>query len=353
MLLTDQQCEAVDQAASAIKEGRELFTIGGYAGTGKTTISREILESVPGGAACAFTGKAASVLRSKGVPATTIHKLIYRWCPHSDRFIKCKHLPCEWILIDEGSMISGDLWRDLKSFGVPIVATGDPGQLEPVGEDAGVMDSPDFTLKEIHRQAAESPILCFAHELREGYPFWERVDTGLLASRDPQDFWSHIHWAEQIIVGRNQTRVGVNQIAREKRGFSGFPIVRGDRLVVLVNDYELGAWNGQILTVQRVMTNGWSNDIDAVVETDDGDEVELPMTIEFLGSHRRPDRRLAEFYRGRCAVVDYGYALTCHKAQGSEWGKVLVLEEHAYNWDRDRWRYTAATRAVEGLVYVG
>src|SRR5262249_38992490 len=137
-------------------------------------------------AVCAFAGKAAHVLVKKGVErAQTIHSLIYipeeivtvetvqlpggkvRQVTKKRTLWNCRDdLDVSGILVDEASMISGQLYADLCSFGLPLVFVGDHGQLEPVGEDVGLMADPDFTLETIHRNANE--ICHFGAHLRHG-----------------------------------------------------------------------------------------------------------------------------------------------------------------------------------------
>ena len=153
MNLTAEQQNAVTLAVDAIKNG-SLFRIGGYAGTGKTTIAKFIVESVPKAMVCAFTGKAANRLAEKGLPmAQTLHRTIYNYDPYSKTFsLKDQsEVYGDYFLIDEGSMISMPLWRDVQSFGKPIIVLGDPGQLEPIGDDPNLMENPDVVLEQIEQ----------------------------------------------------------------------------------------------------------------------------------------------------------------------------------------------------------
>ena len=72
--LSAEQQEAVEQLLSF---PNTIQTLGGYAGTGKSTVVKQLKQQLPNFAVCAFTGKAAHVLRRKGVAAKTIHSLIY------------------------------------------------------------------------------------------------------------------------------------------------------------------------------------------------------------------------------------------------------------------------------------
>ena len=183
-----------------------LFRIFGYAGTGKTTIIRSLLEDFPKLNCCfgAYTGKAALVMQKQGLPARTVHSLIYRPVLPSKK--KCDELLakikeeqdskvknrlyaelneaqkvsfelrsrdesalalCNLLVLDECSMVNQEMLEDLLSFKVPIIALGDPGQLPPIsGAGAIIKEKPDVLLEKIHRQAEGDPIIDFATRAR-------------------------------------------------------------------------------------------------------------------------------------------------------------------------------------------
>lgn len=350
MKLTGEQEEAYTLAENFLDgNGDRVLRIGGYAGTGKTTLAKVIYKRNRDGAACAFTGKAASVLRSKGIPATTIHKLIYKFSKRDDKFILKDDIPYDWIMVDEGSMISNRLWFDLGSFQIPIIVLGDPGQLEPIGDDPGLMVDPDYTLETIHRQAAESPILRLAHEVRDGNQMGAIHEPGLDVYEGDEKFWDDPLWADQILCGRNVTRVKVNKICRELIGYKE-DLEAGDRLIVLCNDYELGVWNGQMLRVWDILDEQPDEyNIEAI--DDAGDRFELTVAKDYLSSRKSPNFRETRGLRGIAAVAAYGYCTTVHKFQGSEADKVAVLDEQSPLWEASRHRYTAITRAAKELRY--
>ncbi len=347
--LGDAQQEALDACVSSLRAGRRCFTVGGYAGTGKTHVATRLFNEVSGGAVCAFCGKAANVLRSRGLPATTIHKLIYEYDKRRQRFFKKLLLDCEWILVDEGSMIAIRLWEDLRSFRLPIVVFGDCGQLEPVGDDPRLMARPDVLLDQIYRQDEDSTIVEFATVLRTGgwYGYGVKGDVTLAPSGE---FWDDLSWADQMICAFNASRVRANAAVRAARGWF-VPLVTGDRLVVLMNDYENCLWNGTQMVVNGI-THRCDEYADVSVDVDDGRTIECRVTLEYLGSAKGVDRE-AKFALAESGhvPVDYAYCVTCHKAQGSQWDRVAVLEEPSSKWDMRRWSYTAATRASTELRY--
>src|ERR1051325_10116299 len=196
-----------------------VFRLFGYAGTGKTTLAKHIAAGVDGKVLfAAFTGKAASVMRQKGcVGASTIHSLIYRAResreepPSFDLWHDSPAAKARLIVIDECSMVDAELGRDLLSFGAPVLVLGDPAQLPPIqGGGFFTEQPPDAMLTEVHRQAADDPIIHLSMAVREG----EWIEPGRYgdsevvrkASLDP----ARVLDADQVLLGRNATRRAYN-----------------------------------------------------------------------------------------------------------------------------------------------
>lgn len=336
-------------------------TLGGYAGTGKTTLIRSLKKHLPDFAVCAFTGKAAHVLRRKGVPATTIHSLIYR--PHKESYIDAKGDRRErWVfgriprammlatgmIVDEASMVTERIYEDLRSFDVPLIFAGDHGQLEPVGDRFNLMKSPDIILETIHRNAGE--IARFAEFIRNGYDSadWPKARGKLKGRRRVQFLTAEKacespvgNW-DQWIVAFNKLRVGLNRAYRSViLGERGDLPVLGDRVMCLQNDHSLGVFNGMQGTVGAL-------DKPNLMRFDaDGREYWVEYVPEQFNRTERP-----EFERSKRLPFDYCYVITCHKAQGDEFDRVLVFEQRCPLWDHARWAYTAASRARVRLDWV-
>jgi exodeoxyribonuclease-5 len=338
-----------------------IFRLFGYAGTGKTTLAKHIAEGVDGKVLfAAFTGKAAMVMRSKGCQgATTIHSLIYRPLESSTAtpsFTLWDDAPAskaKLIIIDECSMVDADLGRDLKSFGIPLLVLGDPAQLPPIQGGGFFTDAePDAMLTEVHRQAQGDPIVRLSMDIRAG----NRLQPGVygetqVVTRDALDP-QRVLDADQVLVGRNATRRAYNIRMRERRGFEGeLPIV-GDKLVCLRNNRRKGLFNGglwlikerprprkQILTMHLKPDDGAS---DRVLKVSVRSEC-FTGSVEELPWEQR--KKYDEF--------DFGYVLTVHKAQGSQWDDVVLFDESfAFPESRDRWLYTGVTRAAKRLTVV-
>jgi exodeoxyribonuclease-5 len=327
----------------------EVTTLGGLADSGKTVLVAALKEALPSYQVCAFAGKAADVLRRRGLRASTIHSLIYT--PQELRghvyweLKEPREVPGNGFIVDEASMIGKTLHQDLLSFGRPIFYLGDHAQLPPVSDsDFNLMSDPDFKLEEVHRHAGE--IKHFANWLRQGGTAkkWlrEKSATGAQvqiveeADLNPADI-------NQIICGYNATRVRENQRFRACLGYPEDRPVPGDRVIckqncnVMFNGQQatLAGIQGNILTV-RVEVNGRTV------------RHHIPCALETFNCERLPERRLL---KGR-VPFDYAYCITAHSAQGSEWDHVLVLEEHSRLWSSARWAYTAASRAIQQLTWV-
>lgn len=348
----------------------QIFRLSGYAGTGKTTLVRYI-DGIDYYAA--FTGKAAHVLRQKGVPATTIHSLIY--IPASKSRARLLELEKKLeldptnvelaaeiakekknvkrpmfslnydsplknafaVAIDEGSMLDERIGSDLMSFGCKILVLDDPAQLPPVyGRGFLTNAPPDAQLTEIHRQARGNPILDLATTVRQTKALPAEHQLIRREKITPEMALE----ADQLIVGRNATRAMINGRMRELLGYTGpFP-VPGDKVVCTRNNHDLGLLNG---AVHRVVDCS-EEDGFLWMELDDIEgEIKVHREL-FLGEE------ISHWGWDNANHFEFGYALTCHKAQGSQWDKVGVFDESgAFRENRARWLYTAITRAAKEL----
>ena len=343
----------------------QVFRLFGYAGTGKTTLARHIAEGVDGEVKfAAFTGKAASVMRGKGCKgASTIHSLIYRAresgeeIPSFDLYDEAPASKADLIVIDECSMVDAELGRDLLSFGVPVLVLGDPAQLPPVQGAASPTGffteaAPDAMHTEVHRQAQDDPIVRLSMAIRAGDTLepgrYGETQVVRRADLDPE----RVLDADQVLVGRNATRRAYNARMRERRGFDGDMPAAGDKLVCLRNNRKKGLFNGSLWSVKErggrksgVMTLRLTPDDEA-----GGRGVKVSVRPEcFAGGIEQVDWPRRKPYD----EFDYGYVLTVHKAQGSQWDDVVLFDESfAFADARERWLYTGVTRAAKKLTVV-
>lgn len=409
-LTADQQEAAALIEAWYHHLNTQIFVLCGYAGTGKTFLVDYVVRALGlvAGESAAFvapTGKAASVLIQSGVPATTVHSLIYTREEDIEvdengeviseqflRFVKKESIDSKikLIVLDETSMVSDDVLRDLLSFGVKCLCCGDPAQLPPVGGSNTLLSTPVITLKEIVRQERDNPIVRLAARVRAGErpAYGEDGCVSVIPRRalDADARRALFTQADQIIVGTNRTRAMINREVRAIRGISPDRVLPqdGEKIICTLNDWskpldERGNFhlvNGIIGRCHRVREQ-----LDGLGQLDFqpdflAERVEdLPFdTGVFVRGqyyhgygnraclltngilvHENNREMLRRFKVRREDTVcrfEFAYAVTCHKAQGSEYDFVVVIDESGYFEDGKEWLYTAVTRAKKRLVIV-
>jgi len=364
MAWSEQQSQAIKAVSkwASDRSSPQVFRLFGYAGTGKTTIAKEIAQQVGGMVLFAtFTGKASLVLRSKGCDnASTIHSLIYKVDDDGPNptFVINNESPlfiARLLIVDEVSMVGDDLARDLIGFNTKILVLGDPAQLPPVkGTGYFIDEKPDFMLTEIHRQAADNPIIRMSMEIREGrklqigqYGDSRVIPRAKMGQRMVMD-------ADQVLCGLNRTRRTSNLKIRALLGRNDVMPTSGDRLVCLRNNKEKQLLNGGLWDVESVEGVTDDGDVPMTVRSSDNPLITYPVEIEvptqfFLGT----EDTLEYSRRRESDEFDYGYALTVHKSQGSQFDNVLVIDEsRVFKEDAAKWLYTAVTRAAQKIIIV-
>ena len=273
------------------------------------------------------------------------------------------------IVLDEVSMVGEEMARDLMSFGKPILVLGDPGQLPPIkGEGAFTKDAPDIMLTEIHRQAAESAVIRLATMARQGQPIgFGQHDTFVWKMRKADVTPEQCLRGGQVICGMNVTRLQLNNAMRRAAGFacgSVLPTGKAEKIICLKNQNDLGLINGMFVTLDDIVEEG-SLYFSATVTDEDGQPVGPPAGNGARGrlriykghfeDHVAFDRdRHDRDWRDKRALTEatFGWAITGHKSQGSQWQNVIVWDDGLgrSDLDRRRWLYTVITRAEKGLV---
>jgi exodeoxyribonuclease-5 len=374
------------------------ITVGGYAGTGKTHLAtalrislRDLNRRVRVGF-CAFTGKASSVLKERlesigglyrGDYVGTIHGMIYRPIVAEDErrqqrivgWEKRSTLPYDVIVLDEASMVSSELWGDLTSYGIPVVAVGDHGQLPPVGDRFSIVHCPDLVLNEIHRQALGSPIIRLSVEVRTRGQipfgtFGKDVCKMGRSSADFDDVFENIDFSQPTIVtvcGMNWTRIQLNRQIRKKLGYYGDVPCEGERVICLRNNRHTKLMNGQLGTLDRISLSVPPHIYEAVIKLDATSEPYQTLIHSccfgkqgYEGCYdevapKKVERILDDTGYPAVDLFDFGYAISVHRSQGSEWDSVVLIEERSRHWDDEfytRWLYTAVTRAKERLFVI-
>lgn len=351
--LSDEQQGVFDRISAFVRDpapAKPYFTVHGLAGSGKTVLLSHVYSAFPDSWACALSGKAADVLRRKtGFEVDTIHSTFYSL---EDEFETAEgksvldfqelhgegDLLGKLVLVDEVSMIPDDMAEDMIRTGARIVAFGDPGQLPPV-QGQQFFSKPDATLKTIHRQALDSPIIRQAHLVRSGRGYKNdteafRVTTG--ASRED------LLRADAILCWKNKSRQAMNAKMRSFKGITADHPVAGEMLMCLRNAKDFGLYNGAIYKLLRDFHAG---DTRILLEVE-GEPVEIEM-VKFEALRDgipSGERALTSF--------TFSYAITVHKAQGSEFDHVLLVDEYSMQENRKEWLYTALTRAAKSIQVV-
>ncbi|WVW37803.1 Dda-like ATP dependent DNA helicase [Aeromonas phage Gekk3-15] len=359
---------------------RPYFVIAGLAGTGKTTIVKYGVRAIglhPH--KCVFiapTGKAASRLRAKGnAGAMTLHSFAYlclgefedeRTGEDQPVFIERGSLDFvpDLVVLDEGSMVSARDRETLVSFNIPLVVLGDHGQLDPVNAVAGfdLENGSDVKLEEIERQGADSNIIRAAMFVRQGYQLPERDYPDMKVIRGYPSTEKFVEFAgldgvSQILCGRNETRRSINSEVRAALGFTAPLPKKGEKIVCTFNQRNHGVMNGELYIVdgfpeKPTMEEYRGDDHDVwfipLVSTDDGRKVRARFNPKcFLAEVDSDEHKEALKHAGGW---DWGYAITVHKSQGSEWDNVLLVDE-SMSGNKAKWRYTGITRAALYLEY--
>lgn len=330
---------------------------------------------------CSYTGKATRVLTQnlisqkslkKQDSVSTIHSLIY------SPMVDAKEQIIGWelkdsvkydlIIIDEASMVSKEIWQDLLSFNIPIIAVGDHGQLPPIKGKFNLMEKPQIKLEKIHRQAAGNPIIEWSIQARkEGNIPLETLRTpkGTVRKIDKNDIDAQSDIEElltnytddaMILSGYNNTRTRLNEFIRKSLGFES-PIPQiNDRVICLRNNHITGIYNGMLGTISKI-TEENEDWYFAEIQFDD----EMSTYKGLISVNQFGNSESLNFTDKRSKIMtgdlfDFGYALTVHKSQGSQARRVILFEERFKQMNDEMWRkwlYTGVTRAMEELYVIG
>ena len=391
MELTLKQQQGLDIAVQRHRDKEKYVVISGYAGTGKSTLVKFIIEALDVDeskvAYATFTGKAAEVLRKKGNRnAMTLHRLLYDSRPRQGGgFIRIPKTKLDYtiIVVDECSMVPKSMIDMLLRHKAFIIFLGDPGQLPMIdkSEAHNLLDHPHIFLDEIMRQAAESEIIQLTMKIRNGdsIPYMAGQEVQVIPKKELVT--GHLLWADTILSATNAVRHNVNKQMRELLGYKGV-LNPGEKVICKRNYWEDLNEEGDALVngTIGIVNNIFDSFIDIPYYIKN-DRHHIPTVMaEFLpegGSSFGTINFDKDFLLTEQSCVDwrvsyqigkmrqklgdilprqatYGYCLTGHSAQGSQWPKVLVLEEN-FPFDREehkRWLYTCCTRPEEKLVLI-
>lgn len=387
-----------------------IAVLTGFAGTGKTSLLRVIADQYGTPLVLTPTGKAAlRVSEASGLDASTIHRFLYKADedPKTGEPIFTPHDPWELreivdgdlVLIDEASMVSQQIWGDLidaaRHADFKILLVGDRFQLPPVTKDKSgkffsALDIPTpFTvnLTEVIRQALESPILRASVILRT-----TNNEADALSLLEPIGVSKLIPTLVELrqkksitLVHRNATRHKLNREAREALGYEADTLNPGEPLLVLHNNYPLDRYNGEVVDFNMWTTPPTEETRMAVLDRYTNSSLEMGFGVAYveqtpcmlsldevngrteqakigIKSIKKSARYMYEHMTGESDArppsylnTNYGYALTVHKSQGSEFDEALVVIEGSLHFmaplERRRFLYTAITRAKQKLYY--
>lgn len=391
IVLTKKQQEALDRIVERYAVGERYTTISGYAGSGKTTVVRMAIEALGVNenevVHATLTGKAAQVLQRKGNKnCETLHKLLYKTHMTPTGYIRQKNMsiPYKVVVVDEVSMVSNDMLNHLMILenNPYLIFLGDPYQLPPIEtkDKNALLQVPHVFLDEIMRQAQESDIIKVSMDIREGKklkPFLGK-DIRIYSKKDFDE--NMLEWADQILVATHNQRREINDLVRSRMGRGPEPEI-GDKIISGKNNWEklsqMGeslvngtiAYLGPHITSTFIKPPHYVKHKDIVpvfageITLDTGDVMKDMIiskeeivtgnpVFDFqdqyqMGKRKRDMYKIPSFF-------EYGYAITVHRAQGSQWDNVLIFEDR-FPFSREehnRWLYSAVTRGAEKVVVI-
>ena len=378
--LTGEQTELVNRLLSWYRsKTTQTFAYTGAAGTGKTTCIRSFIEEagIERYITCAFVGKAVTVLAKQGLPATTIHSMIYHVIFEDvlDEFgdpvmvngrvkkklsfvkkDKIEHDP-QLIVVDEATMVNDQLCEDILSFGIPTVFIGDMNQLPPVFGVSSIMLMPNYALHKIMRQAEDDPIVHLSQKILNNEPIYYGQYGNSVVCRTFELGYNYQDF-DVILSPINRTRDQINDHIRHNiRGYRGIDPVIGDKLICRQNDWSRSVDGNIYLTtgMSGIVTDinrglGEENYMSINFQPDicEDEFFNLRLDLKYIRSNYE-DRKL--YGISSYEKFEYGYCITVHQSQGSGWNNVLFIDHYFHDIEYlRRVRYTAITRAIYGLT---
>lgn len=385
MKLNEQQAQAIEALRKWWYNGnKQVFQISGAAGTGKTTLIRYLINEIKlehdEVLFTAFVGKATLAMSRNGLNAKTLHSAIC-YCKDEPVLDENGNVVTEYnrrvtkrvftrrrkidprirlIVVDEGSMVPAKMADWLLKFKVPIIVLGDLNQLPPVIGDSFFLKEPDVVLTQIMRQSSESPIPYFAQNvlqngtkcLSPGLQIGDKINVLSKADITPELLKDY----DVIICGTNKTRNNLNTYIRERiyGRTQEYPVI-GDKLICRENDwtfsvddvYLINGLIGYVTDIDLESISDYTMKIDFKPEFMDNEFKNVTLDRIYMGLSPNDKR----FYRSNYHKFEYGYAITCHLSQGSQYNRVLVFNESfGTAEERRKWLYTAVTRAIDKVT---
>lgn len=343
----------------------------------------------------AFQGKAACRMTMTGLPAKTIHSAIYKYEKELMKDSEGRYLRNEkgnirkkgvfrkrefiggkdeikLIVVDEAGMVNKEIAEDLKSFGIPIIVLGDLNQLPPVFGSAYFLTEPDVVLTKIMRQNEGNPIVYLSQQILAG----NNLNVGIYGKSEviPKSDLTDTHFSRSDIVltETNRLRWNVNNFFREQlRQYKQLDYPHnGEKVICRKNNWKRSIDGGIFLTngmsgyvdsIQKWTYNRKNNTMVMDFRPDFTQSIFKDVTFNYEFMYTAPQSSLEETENSKDAMNDYfndrfefGYAITCYTSQGSQFNKVLYLNENIMRTreDQKKLAYTAITRAIDSITVV-
>ena len=365
-------------------QGKPYYYYSGAAGTGKTTVIHSIVEELGlkknEYIGCAYVGKAVLVLLRHGINASTIHSLIYTPMFVTEKtvivdeygdpkevrkkkmkFVLKNSLPKELklIIVDECAMVNDQMRNDILSFGIPVIMMGDQNQLPPVFGSSSILDFPDYVLTKIMRQAENDPIVYLSQCILNNKPIeYGMYGASQVVSHMPIDRRVVTDY-DMIICAKNKTREQLNDRIREDvfHYHDRKPMI-GDKIICRQNNWDenlngIYLTNGLVGNITNIDYCSMYRDvlyIDFQPDFMDESFEQLSVDYKYLKADFAEKK---DFGFTELEKFEYAYAITAHLSQGSEYPRVLFMDEKFFDPETlKRLRYTAITRARNAITYV-
>lgn len=387
-ILTDEQQSLVKDCYNWFYNSNDLvFEFAGGPGTGKSFVLDFIINYLGINrnniAPMAYTGAAAVNMRTKGLlNAGTIHSWIYHTniSPKIDKsgnyimddyfnrpkegldFIpKVKLKDIKLIIIDEAYMVPFEMKKDIEKFGIKIIACGDWNQLPPINSTPAYLNNKNINLlTKVMRQAENSNIVKLAYSVLNGYPISNGYYGDVLVINEDELTDQMIISSDVVICSKNNTREYYNNKIRSIYGFHNKLPEYGERVICRSNNkYEvvedINLANGLIGTVVNFPD----------VSGFDGKTFSLSFLPDLLNTPfdiRASYKYFIAPYQQKEAIkndkylegekFEFGYCITSHLSQGSQFDNAIVIEEPMIGNINNRLSYVAITRARKRLIYV-
>ena len=392
IILNKEQQIAADAAVNWFHHSSEqTFSIEGPAGTGKSVVISEILsrlnlrpeEVLP----MAYTGQACTIMRKRGMPkACTCHSGLFDPIQTTVKdshgrivmnkqfnvpLVKWSFIPKDFtnseiklIILDEAWMIPKHFKQHIDNTGIKVLATGDPGQLPPIGGEPGYLTSGIiYHLTELMRQAENSPIVYLANRARLGLP----IETGMygndvLVIFDDELDNDIIAKSNVVLCGKNVTREHINQVVRNQiLGITTDYPLFGERVICRKNNWErevdgihlVNGLTGTVISPPDIgRFSGTTMMIDFLPDLLDKPFLNTEINYKYINASHQEKEALKTNPYLEGERFEYAYGSTVHLSQGSEYDSGTYIEEFLRSDIQNALNYTAITRFKRQMIYV-